>query len=638
MSDEFGDSRVEFPARVVSTSVDGYASPVFSVSSRQGVLGPALLFTLSLNLLCLVWGNLSQVVMITGTGYLISMMAVHWGVWLNRRQPEALWSHWALGFLGVEMVVLVVGGWAWSWQSLLLGLAFPLGVLGVDGAIRKIRWALFHPEWWRRYYRRQSFIPIADPILWQVSTLIVLICSATAVGWFVRAILDGMGSWTNAHLLILLLMTVVLVGVAIACWTTLPQVNAIAQAREQAEQLFKDASDAIVVVDEGGKILKANAAAAHLFGIPKNKLLRQSLTQLLPNLNLFSGKWQHRSEQSLQRSDATERTVEIVISERTKQQNPEYLVVLRDITARKQAEVALRQQAENLEKTLQELQRTQSQLIQSEKMSSLGQLVAGVAHEINNPVNFIYGNLTYADEYTRDLLALIQLYQEHYPTPKPAIQDRQADIDLDFLMEDLPRLIDSMRVGSERIQKIVASLRTFSRMDEAELKAVNIHEGIDSTLMILQNRTKAKGDRPAIEVVKNYGALPSVECYAGQLNQVFMNLLSNAIDSLEEKLHQHLAEGDRSFTPRICIDTEHCSPYVRIRIADNGLGIPESLQSRLFDPFFTTKPVGKGTGLGLAISYQIVVERHQGKMTCHSVPRQGAEFALEIPMSRLVSQ
>lgn len=195
-----------------------------------------------------------------------------------------------------------------------------------------------------------------------------------------------------------------------------------------------------------------------------------------------------------------------------------------------------------------------------------------------------------------------------------------------------------MRVGSERIQKIVASLRTFSRMDEAELKAVNIHEGIDSTLMILQNRTKAKGDRPAIEVVKNYGALPSVECYAGQLNQVFMNLLSNAIDSLEEKLHQHLAEGDRSFTPRICIDTEHCSPYVRIRIADNGLGIPESLQSRLFDPFFTTKPVGKGTGLGLAISYQIVVERHQGKMTCHSVPRQGAEFALEIPMSRLVSQ
>ncbi len=292
--------------------------------------------------------------------------------------------------------------------------------------------------------------------------------------------------------------------------------------------------------------------------------------------------------------------------------------------------------AKELEHALQELQRTQSRMVQSEKMSSLGQLVAGVAHEINNPVNFIYGNLGYANDYTQDLLGLVKLYQQHYPNPVAAVQTEADAIDVEFLIQDLPKLLQSMKVGADRIQKIVASLRTFSRMDEAEMKAVNIHEGIDSTLMILQSRLKPKGDRSDIEVVKDYGEMPLVECYAGQLNQVFMNILANSIDALEEA-RESLKSGrdDASFSPIIRILTERATgDRIIIRISDNGPGIPDPVQQRLFDPFFTTKPVGKGTGMGLSISYQIVTERHGGTLECLSEPGQGTEFKIEIPISQ----
>ncbi|MGB8690009.1 MAG: ATP-binding protein, partial [Microcoleus sp.] len=286
-----------------------------------------------------------------------------------------------------------------------------------------------------------------------------------------------------------------------------------------------------------------------------------------------------------------------------------------------------------LEQTLQQLRSAQSQLVQSEKMSSLGQLVAGVAHEINNPVNFIYGNLTHANDYTQDLLHLIELYQNHYLDPVPEIQDEIENIDLDFLMEDLPKLLTSMKVGADRIQQIVASLRTFSRMDEAEMKAVNIHDGIDSTLMILQHRIKAKHNHPEIPVIKNYANLPLVECYAGQLNQVFMNILSNALDALEDRDSRLSADEMRQNPSQIRICTEMpSSSRVIIRISDNGPGMTESVCHRLFDPFFTTKPVGKGTGMGLSISYQIVTERHGGSLHCTSSPGVGAEFAIEIPL------
>jgi PAS domain S-box-containing protein len=294
-------------------------------------------------------------------------------------------------------------------------------------------------------------------------------------------------------------------------------------------------------------------------------------------------------------------------------------------------------QTQQLEQTLHQLQRTQSQLIQSEKMSSLGQLVAGVAHEINNPVNFIYGNLTYADEYTQNLLKVLKIYQQEYPQPKTEILEKIEAFEINYIVEDLPKILSSMKVGADRIRDIVLSLRTFSRLDEAEMKKVDIHEGIESTLMILQNRLKNKLDRSAINVIKEYGQLPKVECYPGQLNQVFMNLLSNAIDALEMQINnldsatENQIDIAKNLEIRIhtAVTDNNC---VTIRIIDSGPGISENVKKRLFDPFFTTKPIGKGTGLGLAISQSIVVEKHGGRFWCNSELGKGAEFAIEIPL------
>ena len=286
-----------------------------------------------------------------------------------------------------------------------------------------------------------------------------------------------------------------------------------------------------------------------------------------------------------------------------------------------------------LKTTLAELQRTQSQVVQSEKMSSLGQLVAGVAHEINNPVNFIHGNLAHVQTYTEDLLGFIQLYQQHNPTPDPEIELAAAEIDLEFLREDLPKMLTSMKLGTDRIRQIVLSLRTFSRMDEAEYKAVDIHEGIDSTLLILQHRLKARPERPEIEVIKDYDTLPLVECYAGQLNQVFMNILVNAIDAIEEQIAQRTYQELKDHPGRITIRTSVVNAtWIEVAIADNGGGIPPAVQQRIFDPFFTTKPMGKGTGMGMSISYQIITERHNGKLECFSTPGEGTEFMIRIPL------
>ena len=294
-------------------------------------------------------------------------------------------------------------------------------------------------------------------------------------------------------------------------------------------------------------------------------------------------------------------------------------------------EKKVQERTEKLATTLKELQYTQAQLIQKEKMSSLGQLVAGIAHEINNPVNFIHGNLDYTKDYLQDLLSLVELYQIEYPNPTEAIEEEMENIELEFLQEDLPNILYSMQTGSERIREIVKSLRTFSRLDEADYKKVDIHESIESTLMILQSRLKAKPERCEITVIKNYEKLPFVECYAGQLNQVFLNLLFNAIDVLEEKINK--ANNSPFLAPQVSISTKLLdSERITICIADNGLGMTEEVREQIFNPFFTTKPVGQGTGLGLAVSYQIVVDKHHGELSCTSTPGEGSEFVIEIPI------
>ncbi|MBD1846731.1 response regulator [Cyanobacteria bacterium FACHB-63] len=287
----------------------------------------------------------------------------------------------------------------------------------------------------------------------------------------------------------------------------------------------------------------------------------------------------------------------------------------------------LKQEIEHREKAERELRQTQSQLIQSEKMSSLGQLVAGIAHEINNPINFIHGNLSHAETYARGLLQLINAYQLEYPTLNEHLQKIVEEIDLDFLVDDFPKILQSMQTGVNRISEVVTSLRTFSRLDEAEVKAANLHEGIDSTLMLLRHRLEATSNYPEIEIIKQYGELPLIECYAGQLNQVFMHLLSNAIDALELRCVEHL-----NWTPKIWVQTQLLNAEsVEIRITDNGIGIPEAIRDQIFNPFFTTKIIGKGTGMGLALSYQIITQTHHGQLNCCFSP-ETTQFIIQIPV------
>ncbi|MEG4281557.1 CBS domain-containing protein [Microcoleus sp. A006_D1] len=341
------------------------------------------------------------------------------------------------------------------------------------------------------------------------------------------------------------------------------------------------------------------------------------------------------------------------VEERTAQLLESNELLRRDIIKRQRVEEVLRKkqtclknQAQQLEETVRKLQQTQSQLVQTEKMSSLGQMIAGIAHEINNPVNFIYGNLSHTSHYIKELIQLLDLYQKHYPEPASEIQEAAAEMEIDFLVEDLSKMLSSMQSGTERIRQIVLSMRNFSRSDQSNIKLVDIHEGLDSTLLILQHRLKAQGGHPAIHIIKEYGKLPQIQCCGGQLNQVFMNILGNAIDALDEEIHNGewaRRNGKNSppsipssplTLPAITIRTEVVGDFVAIRISDNGGGIPDEIRRQLFDPFFTTKPVGKGTGLGLSISYHLVVEKHGGRLDCVSEVGLGTEFAIEIPIVR----
>lgn len=439
---------------------------------------------------------------------------------------------------------------------------------------------------------------------------------------------------------------------------------ALRQAEEKYRSIFDNAVEGIFQSTPDGRYVCANLALAHIYGYESQEELIAKLTdikhQLYVDPSRYDELWRQLSkcdrlkgfESQVYRKDQSI----IWITESVRAVRDACGVLLycegfvTDISEQKaaieiskQTEVRFRQQAQQLKLTLQKLQQAQTQLIHNEKMCSLGQLVAGIAHEINNPVNFVCGNLIHASQYAEDLLNLLKLYQRHYPHPVAEIEEAAAASDLDFLMEDFTKTLSSMQLGTNRIRQIIQSVRNFSRIDEAQMKLVDLHEGIDSTLLILHSRLKGRGTKPEIAIVKDYGNLSLVECYPGLLNQVFMNLVSNAIDALETRdempaislmsspPYQKGATPYPLPTIKICTQLLD-NKQVAIRIIDNGPGIPEEILSHIFDSFFTTKPVGKGTGLGLSISYQIVVEKHGGKIKCISALGKGTEFIVEIPI------
>ncbi|MEG4233888.1 ATP-binding protein [Microcoleus sp. Pol11C3] len=639
------------PRILYQLALDGYVSPVFAFISRRGVLEPALLFSLLLSLIGLLWGDITDIVVVGGASYLIMLMAFYLGLWLRRGSPEVRWPWCGAGFFFLVAVVLVVGGLNWSWQDVTIGLLLPVAILAVDAVIRRISFAPFHRAWWIRHYRAGRKSQIVDFVAFQVIVLIVLVCSAVSIGWVFRSQLDGNSS-VGSNLLAVLILTVTFVGVAVACWTSLPQVVSMDEAREAAEQLFVIAIDAIVVLDENGMIRQANPASERLFELSRGELSGSHLNKLLPGLAFEPERWPSRSEQTLNLPTEDSRILEVAISNRfsqeaslSNQELQEYVVILRDITDRKQAQEALQKANEELEikvenrtsqlsHTVEQLQNEveerqrieanlramQNQIVVQEKLASLGSLTAGIAHEIRNPLNFVNNFSELSAELTEELFEELGNQGERLaPETKEYIAE---------LLTDLKENLKKINQHGQRADKIVGNMLLHSRGQSGQWEATDINNLLAEYINLAYHGMRAKETAFNITIETNYdNDIGEVEVVPQDIGRVFLNIISNACYAVYKK-QQAMGE---EFSPLLDVRTRNLGDAIEIRIRDNGPGIKPDVLDKIFNPFFTTKPPAEGTGLGLSISQDVIVQQHRGELKVETEVGNYTEFIITLP-------
>ncbi|MCU0515302.1 MAG: ATP-binding protein [Oscillatoria sp. Prado101] len=639
------------PRILYQLSLDGHLSPVFAAVSRRGVLAPALVFTLCLNLICLVWGNVSQIVAITNTCWLVSFMALHLGLCLRRGRPEVRWPWPSLGLFLAEVAVLFVGGFAWGWKNFLIGFLFPLAILAADAAMRRLPFPPFHAAWWIKRYRQRLKKPVEDFVALQVTVLILLVCSAVAAGWVLALKLNAVPS-ADYNLLLVLIQGVAFVGVAIACWTSLPQVVSMDEAREAAEQLFVIALDAIVAINENGIICQANPAAERLFGVSAGQVAGRHLNQLLPGLGNHPDEWPGRCEQTLNRHGLNPLVLEVSISDRfsqnaspTNRDLQEYVVILRDITERVRAREALqkandlleikveertselRQTVEQLQVEINERRRVeenlramQNQIIVQEKLASLGSLTAGIAHEIRNPLNFVNNFAELSAELAEELFEEIENQAGRLePETSECITD---------LLNDLKQNLQKINHHGQRADRIVSSMLLHSRGKSGDWEATDIHSLLAEYVNLAYHGMRANDADFNITIETEYDqSIGSVEVVPQDMGRVFLNIINNACYAA----HKRKQEMGRGFSPLLSVRTKNQGERVEIRIRDNGTGMTPEVREQVFTPFFTTKPAGEGTGLGLSISHDIVVQQHRGELLVETEAGSYAEFIIILP-------
>ncbi|MBD1830495.1 ATP-binding protein [Microcoleus vaginatus GB1-A2] len=639
------------PRILYQLALDGHISPVFAFISRRGVLEPALVVSLLISLIALLWGDVTRISVVGSASYLITIMALYLGLWLRRGSPEVRWPWWGAGFFFLVAIVLVVGGLNWSWQDVTMGLLLPVAILALDATVRRISFAPFHRAWWIRHYRTRRQSQIVDFVAFQVIVLILLVCSAVSIGWVFRSKLEANSS-VGSNLLAVLILTVTFVGVAVACWTSLPQVVSMDEAREAAEQLFTIALDAIVVLDEKGVIRQTNPAAESVFGIDITRLIGSYLNKLLPGLGTQPEQWLSRSEHTLNLPDGNSRILEVAISNRFSQQASlsnqdlqEYVAIVRDITDRKQAQESLQKANEELEikveertseltHTVQQLQNEieerqrieanlramQNQIVVQEKLASLGSLTAGIAHEIRNPLNFVNNFSELSAELTEELFEKIENQAERL--------DPETSQDIAELLTDLTANLKKINQHGQRADKIVGNMLLHSRGQSGQWEATDINSLLAEYINLAYHGMRAKEPAFNITIETDYdNDIGEIEVVPQDIGRVFLNIISNACYAAYKK-KQEMGEV---FSPLLDVRTRNLGDAIEIRIRDNGSGIKPEVLDKIFNPFFTTKPPAEGTGLGLSISQDVIVQQHRGELKVETEVGDYTEFIITLP-------